>query len=860
MMTQPGKYRGQAAGRPDADDGRNACSDAPLHHLRTGSNGISLRSCALVLTIDNRLWYRSRLKLRQEPGGTEVLDHLLLPTIFRTICHELCFWRALVYLSLVIRLGAQSYTPALPPAPPVPVRPSPNPNQAVQLPRPGAPSASEIIVTGLCTGDQVCTHEERGDWIYLRGRSQIETSEAELRADELDYNQATGYVEARGKVEYQNFISQERLYADRAEYYAHKTDETGKFYEVSGSAPFRVDTRPGLLTTTNPFYFQAKWAEKVQGEYILHDGYLTDCVIPNPWWTLRGKLFEIYPGDHAVAHKSWFYVRSIPLMYMPKFYKRLEKHPRQSGILLPSGGSNSLKGFYVDGGYYWAISRSYDLRYEGTYFSNVGLQHASEFRGKVNDTTGFDVTINALNDHSKDPRISAGGVYILAEGGSQLGHGWEFKGHLDWLSSFAYRSEFSESINEAVFTQTDSVAFLDKHWSTYGVNLVTERDVNFLSANVGDQVEIRKLPEAQFVVRDHPLLGLPVWFSLDSSGGVLDRTEPDYKTREFVPRTNFVPQLTSSLRLWGVEITPSLAIHETTYGSSFDSFNHVVGSNLARTALDTQVDIALPSLERVYKAPSWMGDKVKHVIEPRITYRYVGGIDNYNQIVRYDQVDLLSDTNQVEFSLSNRLMAKDVNGTVTDLLSWQLYYDRYFNPTFGGAVVPGQPNLVDSVADLTGYTFLYGPRHSSPVVSVLRLQSPLSLDWRTEWDPLRRGFIDTGVNANYRVGNYNFSLGETRVRTNPILLANTDQLRANLTYGNQNRRGLNFGVNTFVDVRHAALDYMSTQASYNTDCCGITLQYRRFLIGSRDEHLYLFSFSISNIGSVGTLNRQQRLF
>ena len=152
-------------------------------------------------------------------------------------------------------------------------------------------------------GEPVCTDTQSGDWIYLRGRHRIDTTIRELRADEIDYNKETDYVEARGKVEYQNFVTQEKLYADKVEYYAHKDEETGKFYNVSGSAPFRVDTRPGLLTTTNPFYFQAKWAEKIQDEYVLHEGFLTDCTIPNPWWTLRGSLFEIYPRDHAVAHQ-----------------------------------------------------------------------------------------------------------------------------------------------------------------------------------------------------------------------------------------------------------------------------------------------------------------------------------------------------------------------------------------------------------------------------------------------------------------------------------------------------------------------------------------------------------------------------
>ena len=109
---------------------------------------------------------------------------------------------------------------------------------------------------------------------------------------------------------------------------------------------------------------------------------------------------------------------------------------------------------------------------------------------------------NGLDDKSSNPAISTGGYQILLDGKSGLGDGWEARGHLDLLSSFAYRSEFSLSINEAVYTQTHSVAFIDKHWSDYAVNFVMDRNVDFQSTTPGDQVEIRKLPEADFIVRE----------------------------------------------------------------------------------------------------------------------------------------------------------------------------------------------------------------------------------------------------------------------------------------------------------------------------------------------------------------------
>ena len=82
-------------------------------------------------------------------------------------------------------------------------------------------------------------------------------------------------------------------------------------------------------------------------------------------------------------------------------------------------------------------------------------------------------------------------------------------------------------------------------------------------------------------------------------------------------------------------------------------------------------------------------------------------------MIRFDDTDILSNTNEVEFSLTNRLLAKDNNGNVSEMLSWQLWYKRYFDPTFGGAVIPGQPNVLMSTLDLTGIPFLDRGRGTS---------------------------------------------------------------------------------------------------------------------------------------------------
>ncbi|HEY4362585.1 MAG TPA: LPS assembly protein LptD [Bryobacteraceae bacterium] len=681
----------------------------------------------------------------------------------------------------------------------------------------------------------------------------------ELIADEIDFNNDTRIADVRGRVEFQYFVQGEKLACDHALF--NTETHTGTFYEVTGSEPFQVAARPGLLTTTSPLFFQADWAERFTDHYVLHHGFVTDCVVPNAWWILKAPEFEVYPHEKAVAHKAWFVVRNVPLFYLPRFNKSLEKHPRRSGLMTPTVGNSSLKGYMAGGGFYWAINRSYDLIYRATYYSNVGIGHNVDMRGKVSDRTDFNIHLDALNDNSTDPSIAQGGYLLLFDGKSQLGNGWEARGHLDLLSSFAYRQEFSESINEAIFSETHSVGYVTRHWSDYGFNVVSERDVNFQTTAPGDSIELRKLPEVEFVTREHELRTWPVWVSLDSSDGFERRSELAFQTRSFVQRADMVPRITTAFTFAGIHVTPSFGVRETFYDSSFDATGQVTGNNLWRNSRDLGVDILFPSLERVFNdVPAWMGKKVKHVIEPRITYKYVTGINDFNNIIRFDDNDLVSNTHQVEFSLANRLLAKDANGTVTDLLTWEMRYQRYFDPTFGGAIVPGQRNVVDTVADLTGYSFLDGLRHSSPIVSELRLQSKIGMEWRTDYDPVRHAFTSSSFAADGRIGNYALSLGETLLKTDPILAPSSDQLRASFTYGIQNRRGLNLGGSVFYDLRQGIMQYSLVQATYNTDCCGLSVQYRRFSIGLRDESQYLLSFSISNIATFGTLKKQERLF
>src|SRR3954447_15248722 len=369
----------------------------------------------------------------------------------------------------------------------------------------------------------------------LHKMAKIVTSDMVISADEIQYNSDTNWAHAQGHVHLEHFVTGDKINADRAEY--NLKTQSGKFYLVDGTAPSKIVASPSVLTTTNPFYFQARWAERIKNRYILHDGFLTDCTVKKPWWTFQAPLFDVIPGQRAIARNTVFRLKGLPIFYLPYFYRPLGKNPRQSGFLTPNIGHSSLYGYIVGGGYYWAINRSYDMTAIGQYFSSRGPALRYDFRGKPNEATDFDFNYYGVNDRGA----------LLPDGTRQKQGGQEFElvaktkvlgftGRLDYnyLSSFLFRQAFSYSFVSAVYSEVYSAGFLQRHFKDdlYALNIVFQREQLFESVTTLDQppnqVIIQKLPSVEFTSRDKLLAKgpLPVWFSFDSSAGLLTRSEP----------------------------------------------------------------------------------------------------------------------------------------------------------------------------------------------------------------------------------------------------------------------------------------------------------------------------------------------
>jgi LPS-assembly protein len=148
------------------------------------------------------------------------------------------------------------------------------------------------------------------------------------------------------------------------------------------------------------------------------------------------------------------------------------------------------------------------------------------------------------------------------------------------------------------------------------------------------------------------------------------------------------------------------------------------------------------------------------------------------------------------------------------------------------------------------------------VISLLRT-SPvpnLGIQWQADYDPLFHRLIDSSILVDYRWKKYSISAGNNNARLDPLLTPPANQYRARVGFGDGNKRGWSAAVDFVYDYRQGLLAYSTTQVTYNTDCCGFSVQFRRWNAGLRDESRWTFSFAIANVGTFGSLKKNDRLF
>jgi LPS-assembly protein len=751
---------------------------------------------------------------------------------------------------------------------------------------------------------QAIEQEKDGPVYTLRGHVEVHYGTYALYADEMTYNSDTGEASGEGHLVLDGGPNDEHIQSSHGSY--NFQSESGKFYDVVGTIGVKMIGGKNVLTSSSPFAFTGKTVEKTGPDhFIVYDGSVTTCELPKPKWQFASHKVVVDVGGNAQVYRSGFKIRGVPVFYFPWAEFPTERLARKSGFLIPSFGRSSTKGTLFGDSYYWAINRSMDTTLGGEYYSQRGWSQRGNFRARPSDTSYV-----ALNYFGVIDRKKQGGQEAILNGEGRFLRNFRAVSDIDYLSSFVFRLAFSETFTQAVNSEVKSQAFLSNNTNGFSYNAQVQRYQNFESTTAGDVVTILHAPSVEVSSVDRRLTHTPFYWSFDAATEGLSRSEPGFRTADLVGRLDLNPSIAMPLSYAGWSLRPELSLRNTAYTQQLlpgISVGTASSHAVDRKALEGSVDLRPPTLSRVFEKEV-LGQKLKHVIEPHATYRYVTGVDNFVNILRFDARDILSNTNEVEYGIIQRLYAKrtsaepeNCNATgmsslrigapadqlqawermykpeksncrgpqVRELLTWEVAQKYFLDPDFGGAVVNGRRNVLSTTADFSGIAFLTEPRHLSPLISRARAQTSSQTD--AEWD-IDYDFKEHRVNAstalfNYHFGDYTIGGGDAYVQALPGIVSTTfrqqdfNQFRILLGYGHPNKRGFSGATAFGFDANLHFLQYATVQTTYNWDCCGISLEYRRFSLGAvRNENQFRFSFNLVNIGSFGNIRKQEQLY
>jgi len=829
------------------------------------------------------------------------------------------FWCMTLYLLLQPRLWAQAVTTELPPpqssqkatAAGVDSLPD-DPSLQSTLPEAHVvPQPAQGVPVKLVAQTQSRGSLKTSNLYKLDGDVVIYYRNYIVHADSATYNDGTSEIDAQGHMMIDGGPDDEHFEADHGTINADA--DTGDFFDVVGTLGVERNPRGRLVfTAPNPFALTGREVVQLgQGKYKVIHGTMTSCRLPKPDWRILSQTISLNNGV-AKTSNGFFEIFHMPVMYLP-FVTHPVNEERETGILLPVIGNNTTKGFLLGEGVYMTLGRSADLTIASQYWSKRGWAPNGMFRYRGAGEDFANIHFHSLLDRglplSNGTRENQGGIDVSGDGR------YDFSTHTtgvvdgDYLSSYVYRLVFEEDYAIAINSEVKSQIFATHEDHDVWTSLRMNRYQDFQSASVvGDEVRILHLPEIDVDSADRRLGGAmsvsPVWWGFSGSAGALSRYDyPSFRTSAEVPRVDFYPRVSMPLHFDGWTFRPNAAFRETWYGKSqfpaeLDQIPVVRGAGTPRSDVEAGFDFRPPALERDFSEP-WLahllGGDVRHTIEPEVDYRYVTGINNFRQILRFDDTDVASNTNELEYGLTQRLFLRHLHphpctgdealgpdsmcgGGTRDWITWRVAQKYYFEPDFDHAITRGTPNPLNTTLDFTGIDFLTEARHTTPVISRLRMRTTTATDveWDVDYDAKEGKITSSNIFAGYQHGFYRFQFGDSYVNvplgTTPLTTAKTppgspnapnpfNQIHMSAIYGGANKLGPSFGLNAAYDLVHQQLQYGAVQTQYNWNCCGLDFQYRRFSLGSiRDDTEYFYSLNFAGFSNVGDLAHRISLF
>ena len=502
--------------------------------------------------------------------------------------------------------------------------------------------------------------ELHGDEVAnFSGAAQVTRADQKLSADFMSRNAFVDTMNANGNMTY---VEKGMAFSSDSGFL-----DLGKDKGVLRNSQFVLSTVPARGTSRLTFFDSKDLSRYEQFAY-------TSCPPGNRDWVLHADKVKINKatGQGSGSH-AWMEFKGVPMFYTPYMSFPTDDR-RQTGLLAPSFGYSSVRGFDLTVPYYFNLAPNYDLTVWPRLLTERGVLLHSDFRYLTPYNQGRLIGEILPDDWVTQKTRGEVGLLDNATWTENL------RSHVDlnWVSDQQYLNQLSNQLALIDFNFVRSNASVTYTGNTdgFGAYGVTTSADTFQTINPSITPEQRpfyRLP-ATNVFHYLPIAdtGLNVTTNAEFVNFVSDVNPAGQ-------RFNLKPRLQFPLRSAAGFVTPSVSLQLTQYMMSdlVNANDRADSGKQNQQVRDSSLTRALPivSLDSglFFERDLDIGKAgYTHTFEPRLFYVYIPYQDqdhfplydtinydfNYYQLFRENRFtgnDRLGDTNQITLAMTSRL-------------------------------------------------------------------------------------------------------------------------------------------------------------------------------------------------------------
>ncbi len=665
--------------------------------------------------------------------------------------------------------------------------------------------------------------EKANGKVIASGNVEIHYKDTKIFADWAELDIKTNNVIAKGNVSVHlpgEVISMEQVQIDL-------NTSRGELKQVHGISKPDITYEAETVERENEVFYRLKKA------------WFTSCTQVVPRWKFSCSKANYKQDDYIEMWNSVFSIKKIPVFYLP-YMRYPVGEERSTGFLMPNIGYSGSKGMTFEQGFYWAIKRNMDATAHFNYYSARGFGGGLQYRYIFsNDSRGQMDLFYFRSNNPEYKQVEENAYIFRLKHSNPLPLNFNLTADVDYQSSFDFLREFDNNFQRAVVANKRSEVYLSRSWSYFNFNARVSRFETYFPEEDRSIIK-HSVPEVSFSSSKIKIFS-PLYLSFNAEFKAWEYgwdSAYESGTQKKSQHLSFYPKLSLPFnRVPWFTLNSEVSSSSIYYFQSYkQGTEEVVNEPLFVNSQTINMEFLGPVFNRVF-FDSTGSPKLKHIIEPSLTYRFDSPVAHSERIIT---ATYFYTNHYVRYGLTNRFLIKK-NNMPREILSLGLSQSFYLSPEDSPLRIYQVNGEIPEFSDINGNLRFY---------PVEKYSLDASVSWNPYYGTLSR--IRAGANLGNPSDDWFLRLNWYK-SVNPYREESLWERHQISVYGGWKIPALSLEARSQIDynLQEKKLLYSAASLVYHYQCLDFAADFRVFYFRDKPEIQFGFSLGLGNIGKTG---------